>query len=166
MKARASATASSVMSSVAPCCSISSMPRSTTWQRPIQIIRGEVEAYGAGLEDKPEIIALSKADAAPKDDMKKKARALKKAAGVAPLIVSAASGEGINEALRALVPEIKAMARRRQEAARGGGGAAQGGVHEGRMVERQTPCDQDRLVAPGRCGVGNAQPSLARSARR
>ena len=73
------------------------------------IIRGEVEAYGAGLEDKPEIIALSKADAAPKDDMKKKARALKKAAGVAPLIVSAASGEGITEVLRALVPEIKAM---------------------------------------------------------
>jgi len=73
------------------------------------IIRGEVEVYGAGLEDKPEIIALSKADAAPKDDMKKKARALKKAAGVAPLIVSAASGEGITEVLRALVPEIKAL---------------------------------------------------------
>src|SRR6478752_917785 len=73
------------------------------------IIRGELEAYGAGLEEKPEIIALSKADAAPKDEMKKKARALKKAAGVAPLIVSAASGEGITEVLRALVPEIKAM---------------------------------------------------------
>ncbi len=73
------------------------------------IIRGEVEAYGAGLEDKPEIVALSKADAVPKDEMKKKARALKKAAGVTPLIVSAASGEGVTEVLRALVPEIKAM---------------------------------------------------------
>ncbi len=73
------------------------------------IIRGEVEAYGAGLEDKPEIVALSKADAVPKEEMKKKARALKKAAGVAPLIVSAASGEGVTELLRALVPEIKSM---------------------------------------------------------
>ena len=39
------------------------------------IVRGEVEAYGAGLADKPEIVALSKADAVPKDEMKKKARA-------------------------------------------------------------------------------------------
>src|SRR6186713_2198039 len=30
------------------------------------IVRGEVEAYGAGLEDKPEIVALSKSDAVPK----------------------------------------------------------------------------------------------------
>src|SRR6476469_8303885 len=37
-----------------------------------EIVRGEVEAYGAGLVDKPEIIALSKADAVPKDAMKKK----------------------------------------------------------------------------------------------
>ncbi len=73
------------------------------------IIRGEVEAYGAGLEDKPEIVALSKADAVPAAEMKKKARALKKAAGVAPLIVSAASGAGVTEVLRALVPEIKTM---------------------------------------------------------
>ncbi len=73
------------------------------------IIRGEVEAYGGGLEDKPEIVALSKADAVPKDEMKKKARALKKVAGTTPLIVSAASGEGVTEVLRALVPEIKSM---------------------------------------------------------
>jgi GTP-binding protein len=73
------------------------------------IIRGEVEAYGAGLEDKPEIVALSKADAVPKDEMKKKVRALKKVAGVNPFIVSAASGEGVTKVLRALVPEIKSM---------------------------------------------------------
>ena len=48
------------------------------------IIRGEVEAYGGGLEDKPEIVALSKADAVPKDEIKKKARALKKVAGRHP----------------------------------------------------------------------------------
>jgi GTP-binding protein len=74
-----------------------------------KIVRGEVEAYGAGLIDKPEILALSKADAVPKDEMKKKARALKKAAGVEPLIVSAATGEGVPEVLRALAVEIEAM---------------------------------------------------------
>ena len=58
------------------------------------IVRGEVEAYGAGLDEKPEIVALSKADAVPKDEMKKKARAVKKAAGTTPLIVSAATRRG------------------------------------------------------------------------
>lgn len=74
-----------------------------------RIVRGEVEAYGAGLADKPEILALSKADAVPADEMKEKARALKKASGVQPLIVSAASGEGVPEVLRALAVEINAM---------------------------------------------------------
>ncbi len=74
-----------------------------------EIVRGEIEAYGAGLEDKPEVLALSKADAVPKDDVKKKARALKKASGVAPLIVSAATGEGVQEVLRALAREIQAV---------------------------------------------------------
>jgi len=74
-----------------------------------EIVRGEIEAYGAGLEDKPEVLALSKADAVPKDDLKKKARALKKASGVTPLIVSAATGEGVQEVLRALAREIQAV---------------------------------------------------------
>jgi GTP-binding protein len=74
-----------------------------------EIVRGEIEAYGAGLEDKPEVLALSKADAVPKDELKKKARALKKASGVAPLIVSAATGEGVQEVLRSLAAEIKAV---------------------------------------------------------
>src|SRR6185437_7755974 len=72
-----------------------------------EIVRGEVEDYGAGLTDKPEIVALSKADAVPKDEMKKKARALKKVAGAAPLIVSAATGEGVTEVLRALAGEVR-----------------------------------------------------------
>lgn len=74
-----------------------------------RIVRGEVEAYGAGLAEKPEILALSKADAVPKDEMKEKARALKKAFGIQPLIVSAATGEGVPDVLRALAVEINAM---------------------------------------------------------
>jgi GTPase len=74
-----------------------------------EIVRGEVEAYGAGLDEKPQVLALSKADAVPADEIKKKARALKKAAGTAPLIVSAATGEGVPEVLRALAKEIEAV---------------------------------------------------------
>ena len=74
-----------------------------------RIVRGEVEAYGAGLDEKREVLALSKADAVPKDELKKIARSLKKAAGVTPLIVSAATGEGVQEVLRALAVEIKAV---------------------------------------------------------
>jgi GTP-binding protein len=72
-----------------------------------EIVRGEVEAYGAGLTEKPEIVALSKADAVPKDEMKKKVRALKKVTGGAPLVVSAASGDGVPEVLRALAGEVR-----------------------------------------------------------
>jgi len=74
-----------------------------------ETVREEIEAYGAGLEDKPEVLALSKADAVSKDDLKKKARALKKVAGVEPLIVSAATGEGVQEVLHALAREIEAV---------------------------------------------------------
>jgi GTPase len=73
------------------------------------IVRGEVEAYGEGLADKPEVLVLSKADAVPKDELKKKVRALKKATGVDPLVVSAATGEGVQEVLRALAVEIEKL---------------------------------------------------------
>jgi GTPase len=82
------------------------------------IVRGEVEAYGAGLAEKPEIVALSKADAVPKGEMKKKLRALKKAAGATPLVVSAASGEGVKEALRALAAEVRNLRVQAKEGAR------------------------------------------------
>ncbi|MGA7546485.1 MAG: GTPase ObgE, partial [Methyloceanibacter sp.] len=72
-------------------------------------IRGEVEAYGGGLKDKPEIVVLSKADAVPADQMKKKAKALAKVAGRKPLILSVVSGEGVKEALREIASAIAAL---------------------------------------------------------
>jgi len=71
-----------------------------------QIIRGEIEAYGAGLEDKPEIVALSKADAVPEKEMAKKAKVVAKVAGVKPLVLSAVSGQGMQDALRAIAKEV------------------------------------------------------------
>ncbi|MGI8723822.1 MAG: GTPase ObgE [Methyloceanibacter sp.] len=92
-----------------------------TLENPVEgynIIRGEIEAYGAGLEDKPEILALSKADAVPKDELKKKARALKKASGVEPMIISAVSGEGMQNVLRALADAVAAAKSKAIEAAK------------------------------------------------
>src|SRR4051812_44153986 len=39
------------------------------------IVRGELEAYGAGLETKPEIVALAKSDAVPREALKQKTKA-------------------------------------------------------------------------------------------
>jgi GTP-binding protein len=67
-----------------------------------KIVRGELEAYGQGLTDKPEIVALSKSDALTKDAIKAQAGKLKKACKKTPLVLSAHSGDGVQEALRAL----------------------------------------------------------------
>jgi len=71
-------------------------------------VRRELEAYGHGLAEKPEIVALSQADTLDPEGRKKKMAALKRAAGRAPLLLSAATGEGVEAALRALASEIEA----------------------------------------------------------
>jgi GTPase len=65
-------------------------------------VRGELEAYGHGLVDKPEIVALNKSDALSPEDLKQQLARLKRAAKKTPLILSAATGAGVTEALRAL----------------------------------------------------------------
>ncbi|MBS0534818.1 MAG: GTPase ObgE [Proteobacteria bacterium] len=65
-------------------------------------VRGELEAYGNGLEDKPEIVALSKTDAMTADEIKKQVAKFKKATKKTPLVLSSASGEGVTEVLREL----------------------------------------------------------------
>jgi GTP-binding protein len=69
-------------------------------------VRTELEAYGHGLTDKPEIVALSKSDALTKDAIKAQAGKLKKACKKTPLVLSAQSGDGVQEALRALLKII------------------------------------------------------------
>jgi GTP-binding protein len=65
-------------------------------------VRAELAAYGQGLTDKPEILALSKADAMSADEIKQQVARLKRAAKKTPLVVSAVSGDGVAEVLRAL----------------------------------------------------------------
>lgn len=73
-----------------------------------KLVRGEIEAYGNGLADKPEIVALSKADALDAETLKSQVAKLKRAAGRAPLVLSSASRKGVPEALRAIQTEIDA----------------------------------------------------------
>ena len=69
-------------------------------------IRHELEAYGAGLTDKPEIVALSKVDAVDPETLKTQMARLKRAAKRAPLKLSAVAGIGVSEALGGLLQTI------------------------------------------------------------
>ncbi len=62
----------------------------------------ELEAYGAGLTDKPEIVALSQIDVLEEAEVKKKAKELEKACGKPIFRISAATGQGMTDVLRAL----------------------------------------------------------------
>ena len=73
-----------------------------------KIVRRELEAYGHDLTDKPEIVVLSKADALTKEAIRTQTAKLKKACKKTPLVVSAHSGEGVPEVLRALLKVIDA----------------------------------------------------------
>jgi GTP-binding protein len=68
-----------------------------------KIVRGELESYGHGLADKAEIVALTKADALTPERIKAQTAKLKKVAGKTPLVLSAQSGQGVQQALRALL---------------------------------------------------------------
>jgi GTP-binding protein len=71
-----------------------------------RIVREELEAYGHDLAEKPEIVALTKADALTPEDIREQAARLKRVAKKAPLIVSAHSGEGVPQALRSVLAVV------------------------------------------------------------
>ncbi|KAB0269154.1 GTPase ObgE [Microvirga brassicacearum] len=71
-------------------------------------VRHEIEAYGHGLADKPEIVALSKADALDEETLKEQIARLKRASKKTPAVISAASGQGVQEILQALLNVIDA----------------------------------------------------------
>ena len=71
-------------------------------------VRRELDAYGNGLADKPEIVALSQVDTLDPTERKKKLASLKRATGSTPILLSAATGEGTQDTLRMLMSEIEA----------------------------------------------------------
>jgi GTPase len=71
-----------------------------------ETVRTELEAYGGGLAEKAEVVALNKADALTPEALKQQVARLKRAAGRTPLVVSAATGAGVPDVLRALIKVI------------------------------------------------------------
>ncbi len=65
-------------------------------------IRHELEAYGGGLADKPEIIVLNKTDSMTAREFSSRRAALGKASGAPVMGICAVTGEGVKEVLRAL----------------------------------------------------------------
>ena len=70
-------------------------------------IRHELELYGEGLAEKPQIVALNKVDALDPETREARAAELAQAAGVTPLQVSGVSGEGVTALLRAALARIR-----------------------------------------------------------
>src|SRR6266581_4558985 len=66
-------------------------------------VRAELKAYGHELAEKPEIVALNKADALTPEQIEQQTASLRRAAKHTPFIISAVSGHGVDEVLRALL---------------------------------------------------------------
>jgi GTP-binding protein len=69
-------------------------------------VRHEIEAYGAGLTDKPELVALNKCDALTEDEIGTRRKALELACGGEVMVLSGATGAGVQDCLRALLAAI------------------------------------------------------------
>jgi GTP-binding protein len=71
-----------------------------------RVVRGELDAYGADLAGKPEVVALSRADLVDGKQLAKVKKALDKASGGDALPISAPIAQGIEELLDAIVERL------------------------------------------------------------
>jgi GTPase len=69
-------------------------------------VRRELTAYGQGLDHKIEIVGLNKVDLMSPGDMERKRRALVEGAGVNPMMLSGAQGDGVMEILRTVAAAL------------------------------------------------------------
>ena len=67
-----------------------------------QTVRREVEAYGGSLAEKPELVALNKADALSDEDKAEKQKLLALASGVEVAVISGISGDGLQTLMAVL----------------------------------------------------------------
>jgi GTPase len=82
-----------------------------------KIVRKELDAYGAGLTDKIEVIGLNKVDAVDPAEAKKIATKLKRASKAEVLLMSGASGEGLGTILDKLTEAVSIGAPAEKETA-------------------------------------------------
>jgi len=73
-------------------------------------IRAELDAYGAGLAGKPELLVLNKADAMTPREASARRSALARASGRPVMLMSGVTQQGLPEVLRALMNGVKARA--------------------------------------------------------
>ncbi|XEU80802.1 GTPase ObgE [Tistrella mobilis] len=81
-----------------------------------RIVRGELEAFGHGITDKPEIVALSKIDAVDDDTLALVKDYVEEELGRPVLALSGVSRRGVTEALHALLPHVHAVREAEREA--------------------------------------------------
>ena len=79
------------------------------------IIRGELEAYGEGLAEKPELVALNKCDALGPELAADQARILEEAIGKKVYQISAIANTGMKDVLYPMWGEVKIMREQRAE---------------------------------------------------
>jgi GTP-binding protein len=79
-------------------------------------VRGELEAYGGGLVDKQEIVAISKIDAMDAEELTEKTARLEEVCGKSVMQLSAASNTGMREAQFAIWEQIKSARSEEAEA--------------------------------------------------
>ncbi|MBY6119692.1 GTPase ObgE [Mameliella alba] len=73
-----------------------------------QTICNELDAYGAGLSDKPRVTVLNKIDALDAEEREFLKEELEAVGAENVMLMSGASGEGVTEVLRALRPHVEA----------------------------------------------------------
>ncbi|MBO9581644.1 MAG: GTPase ObgE [Sphingobium sp.] len=71
-----------------------------------KIVKGELKAYGAGLEDKPQILVLNKGDLLGQELMQDIAKQFARRKAGKPFIISGATGEGVEDLLDAIIPLV------------------------------------------------------------
>ena len=69
-------------------------------------IRGELDAYAHGLEDKPEIVVLNKVDALDTSVIEERKKLLAKASGARVFAASGVTGKGVDDVLYAVLRAI------------------------------------------------------------
>jgi GTP-binding protein len=104
--------------------------------RAYKTVREELAAYGQNLAEKPEIVAVNKADVLDPAQLKEQAARLKRAVKSAPLVISAATREGVPDALRALARAIDAAVAASEPPPQAEGWTPRPSPSSGRVAER------------------------------
>lgn len=101
-------------------------------------VRREIEAYGHGLAAKPALVALNKCDALDDAALGEAREALDRAAGRTALVISGATGKGVDEAIGALFVLVR-DAREADAASVTPGEAATGDAATGDVAAHRAP---------------------------